>query len=378
MRHRFGAFASFFMLMVLATLGLSQPVAAQQRQMPPAPPWKTDSTKAIIDLDSLSRTGRRDGIPSVDHPKFISQDEAGRWLGDKEPVVALALGNDVRAYPVQILMHHDVVNDVVNGVPVVVTFCILCGSAIAYERHFDGQTLEFGYAGMLYNSNLVMYDRQTETWWGQIVGQGLVGRYAGEKLTHLSAPLMSFKEFRQQAPATAMVLSRDTGFDRPYGKGRLKGYDKDPNPIARIFQKAVDVRLPAKERVIVLEEGADIVAVPFASLSERKVISLSVGGEARVVFWAPGLTSIYADSIATGEDIGAAIGYNPVVDGQRLTFRSTGDGTFRDEETGSHWSLSGKAVDGTLQGKRMPAIDSGTHFWFAWAAYRPQTRVITR
>ncbi len=362
---------------VLLLLGAPGRVTGQQPQGPPPPAWRTDTTKAIIALDSLSRTGRRDGIPAIDDPKFESQADAARWLGDRDPVVALAIGTDVRAYPVSILMHHDAVNDVVNGVPVAVTFCILCGSAIAYDRRFDDQVLSFGYAGMLYNSNLVLYDRQTETWWGQIVGQGLVGRYAGRELTRISAPTMSFKEYRRQT-STGTVLSRDTGFERPYGEGRLKGYDEDPNPIRRIFQKETDVRLPAKERVLVLDEGDDIVAIPFSALVERKVITTRVGGRDAVVWWSPWTASIYADRVADGKDVGAAAGFDPVVDGRRLTFRATVDGSITDRQTGSIWSFGGRAVSGPLEGKTLTPIDDGVHFWFVWAAYRPETRVVGR
>ncbi len=362
---------------VLLLLGTPGRVTGQQPQGPPPPAWKTDTTHAIIALDSLSRTGRRDGIPAIDHPQFESQAEAARWLDDRDPVVALAIGGDVRAYPVSILMHHDAVNDVVNGVPVAVTFCILCGSAIAYDRRFDDQVLSFGYAGMLYNSNLVLYDRQTETWWGQIVGQGLVGRYAGRELTRISAPTMSFKEYRRQT-STGTVLSRNTGFDRPYGEGRLKGYDEDPNPIRRIFQKETDVRLPAKERVLVLEEGDDIVAIPFSALVERKVIATRVGNRDVVAWWSPGTASIYADRVADGKDVGAAAGFDPVVEGRRLAFSATADGSFTDRQTGSIWSFGGRAVSGPLAGKTLTPIDDGVHFWFVWAAYRPGTRVVAR
>lgn len=360
-------------LVLAATWSL--PAAAQAPQTPQTP-WRTDTTRKIIALADLSGTGQRDGIPSLTYPAFETIAGASEWLKDREPVAVVTRDGAARAYPIQILMYHDVVNDSMGGVPIAVTFCILCQSAVAYDRRFDGKVLDFGYAGYLHNSNLVIYDRQTETWWGQIVGQGLVGSYAGRKLTRLSAPVMSFAEFKRYAPE-GVVLSRKTGYDRPYGTNRLAGYDEQPNPIARIFRKDVDVRLPAKERVLVIERGDDIAAAPFSLLAKERVVTAEVGGHPVVMFWAPGTASIYAANTAEGKDVGAAIGYDPRVDGRTLHFRAMEEG-FEDRETGSQWTLAGQAVSGPLAGKALTAVDDGVHLWFAWAAYRPTTRVVTK
>jgi hypothetical protein len=339
--------------------------------------WRTDWSTFILHPDSLTITGDRDRIPALDSPTFETIQSASRWLSDREPVAVVAINSDVRAYPIQIMMYHDVANDVVGGVPVVMTFCILCGSAMAYDRRVDGDTLDFRYAGALHNSNLVMYDRKTETLWGQVVGQGLIGKYAGERLPFIAAPVMSFKEFRQNHPR-GRVLSRETGFDRDYGRGRLTDYDTSP-PIARVFRRKVDQRLSAKERVLVIENDDDIVAVPYSALSERKVISTAVGGDEYVALWGPGTASIYSERTADGIDVGAAVAYSPVVNGRALRFRSAPEpNLFRDLGTQSTWTLAGKAIDGPLAGETLEPAVHGVHFWFVWAAYRPDTRVVRR
>lgn len=369
--------ASALTASVLATFLSVSVGSARAQEGEPEDGWKTDLSSYIVHPDSTIRIGPPDGVPPIDDTKFVSPSEAEDWLGDREPVAVVSLGGITRAYPVQILMYHDIVNDWIGDRPVLVSFCILCGSSMAFDRRLDGQVLEFSYAGRLYNSNLVMYDRQTETWWGQAVGEGLVGEYAGVRLDVIPAPVMSFAAFRETWP-DGEVLSRDTGYEKPYGKGRLLEYETDPNPIARIFRRETDKRLSAKERVLVIEDEDDIVAIPYEALAERPVIETEVSGRDYVVFWGPGTASIYSERTADGRDVGAAVAYVPELAGRRLTFEPAGPNRFRDEQTGSIWTLSGVATDGPLSGKSLEPAEAAVHFWFVWAAYRPETRVVSR
>ncbi|MEN8376205.1 MAG: DUF3179 domain-containing (seleno)protein, partial [Gemmatimonadota bacterium] len=138
------------------------------------------------------------------------------------------------------------------------------------------------------------------------------------------------------------------------------------------------IRLPAKERVLVVELGDEQVAFPFLALAEERVLEAKVGGEPVVAFWAPGTASIYSERTADGRDVGAAVGFSAVLDGRRLRFQPTGEDRFRDRQTGTTWSLSGLGLEGPLEGKRLRQVDEGVHFWFVWAAYRPDTRVVER
>lgn len=368
--------ASSYLALTVAGLVVlfAGPVSAQQLE---DDGWKTDFTNNVVPPDSTIRIGPRDRVPALDHPRFVSPTEAQDWLDDREPVAVVSLEGVTRAYPIQILMYHDIVNDRIGDRPILVSFCILCSSAVAFDRRVDGEVLQFAFAGRLYNSNLVMYDRQTETWWGQAVGEGLVGAHAGERLDMIPAPVMSFGEFRETWPE-GVVLSRDTGYDRPYGEGRMVEYESDPNPIARIFRGETDRRLSAKERVLVIEREDDVVAVPYDALAQRPVIETEVSGRDYVVFWGPGTASIYSEKTADGRDVGAAVAYLPELNGRRLSFESEGPNRFKDEQTGSTWTLSGVAIDGPLAGSSLEPAEAAVHFWFVWAAYRPQTRVVTR
>lgn len=148
---------------------------------------QTDFSKRTVALDEVIAGGPpKDGIPSLDQPRFAGFEVADRWLHSREPVIAFAIGRTARAYPLQILMYHEIVNDTVDGIPVAVTFCPLCNAAIVFDRRVDGRTLSFGTTGRLRKSDLVMYDRQTESWWQQFTGRGIVGHHAGRTLAQLN------------------------------------------------------------------------------------------------------------------------------------------------------------------------------------------------
>jgi hypothetical protein len=138
-------------------------------------------TKLLVPNEQIVSGGvARDGIPSIDNPKFVSAQDAK--LQDSELVLGLKINGDIRAYPLQVLVWHEIVNDEVGGVPVAVTYCPLCFTNQVFKRTIDGQTVEFGTSGKLYNSNLVMYDRTSESLWSQALGQAIAGDHSGKKL----------------------------------------------------------------------------------------------------------------------------------------------------------------------------------------------------
>ena len=216
----------------LAAVVLLAAIAAPSRaQTPPTGEFpKTDFEKRIVDLSEIMSGGPpRDGIPAVDEPRYTSTEDAGEWLDPDEPVIAVVIGGEARAYPLQILIWHEIANDSLGGTPIAVTFCPLCNSAIVFDRRLDGEVLDFGTTGRLRLSDLVMYDRQTETWWQQLTGTGLIGEHAGRELVRLPAAIVSWHDFRTAFP-DATVLSRATGHSRPYGSNPYAGYDSSTQP----------------------------------------------------------------------------------------------------------------------------------------------------
>lgn len=183
--------------------------------------------KYIIHPTKLMSGGPpKDGIPSIDKPRFVTVAKADRWIKDNELVLAIIYKGVKRVYPLQILVWHEIVNDVITGDPVLVTYCPLCGSGIAYERIIDGESVEFGTTGKLYNSNLVMYDRKTDTYWTQIDGKAIIGELTGRELKEISIDTVSWLEWKEAHPDSE-VLSQNTGYSRAYGRDPYGSYYED-------------------------------------------------------------------------------------------------------------------------------------------------------
>lgn len=337
--------------------------------------FKTDFSRHSVPYEEIISGGPpKDGIPPIDEPKFISVEEAGEWLRPVEPVILVQVGEDARAYPLQILTYHEIVNDTIGGLPLAITFCPLCNTAIVFERTVDERLLDFGTTGHLRFSNLLMYDRQTETWWQQGNGEAIIGELLGARLEFYPGAIISWDEFRSSFPA-GKVLSRETGFSRPYGRNPYIGYDDVNNPPFLYRGPAAPGALPPVARVLTVDLEDEAVAYPYEVLEEARVVNDTVGGEDIVVVWQPGTASaLDAASIAEGRDVGAANAYSRQLDGQLLTFRFENNRMI-DDQTGSEWNFLGLAVSGALAGKQLEPIVAINHFWFSWAAFKPETRI---
>lgn len=374
---------SLFHALLGASLIVLLGVGCAEAQTPTLPGFSTDTSKRIIDLDELQAGGPpKDGIPALDEPRFVSASEAADWLEPQEPVILLRVGDAAKIYPLQILTWHEITNDELGGVPVAVTFCPLCYSAVAVDRRIgegdDARTLTFGVSGLLRHSDLVMYDRQTETLWQQYTGEALVGDLVGTTLTILPAQIVSFEQARESVP-NAPVLSRQTGYDRAYGQNPYVGYD-DVSRGPFLFRGPEDGRLPPMARVVAVEADGAFRAYPASLTRERRVVRDVVGEQPVVVFHSDGATTaLGAAQIAEAREVGSTGVFDPRVerDGERLalTFEATDDGAFTDAETGSTWAVTGEAVAGPLKGTRLDPVRHHDTFAFAWFAFRPETTV---
>ena len=313
-----------------------------------------------------------DGIPPIDSPTFLQAADVD-FLADNEPVMAVEIGGDARAYPVQVLIWHEIVNDTVGGVPVAVTYCPLCNSAVAYDRRVGERVLDFGTSGLLWNSALVMYDRQTESLWSHFIGDSIAGVLTGTELDTFPVATVSWRAWRDAHP-DGLVLSRDTGFDRDYGRTPYPGYD-DLTSQPFLFEGEVDGRFTAMTRVVGVEIDGSAAAVPLVDLRDQRVAPIEVDGTTLTVWWQPGTASALDEGdIVDGDDVGATGVFVPVVDGQALTFSADGD-AFVDTETGSTWNVFGRAAEGPLAGSQLEQVAHVDTFWFAWAAFQPDTVV---
>ncbi len=362
--------------------------------------WETDFTRRVVAWDEILSGGPpKDGIPAVDDPTFETVDEAGAWLSERDPVIVFANNGEVKAYPLAILMWHEIVNDEVGGLPVTVTFCPLCNASIVFASQLDDRILDFGTTGRLRNSDLIMYDRQTETWWQQFTGQAIVGEHVGRQLNFLPSRVISFADYAERFPDGA-VLARPS-FPREYGRNPYTNYDSR-QPF--LFTGEIDERLRATERVVGLEIDGDVVAYPFSTAAAEGAINDRVGDVPIVIFHKAGTASaLDSGEIAAGRDIGSAAVFDRRIDQQTLesvrkfpvanapageesglttefsdrllTFSPNADGTFRDAETGSTWNILGEAVAGEMAGAHLDPVLAFDHFWFAWQAFYPETKL---
>ena len=340
--------------------------------------WTTDFTNTVIDLNELlvgiPVSDPRDRIPPIDNPNFdtVSNTE---WLEAQEPGVLIQVEDDARFYPLAILTRHEIVNDEVGGIPVAVTYCPLCNTAVAFDRRFEGDVLRLGVSGLLRNSDLVMWDLQSQSLWQQVTGQAIVGAHAGKSLTPIGSAIVRWADFALNHPE-GLALTQDQGFGSFYGSNPYEFYSSGARPYS-FFQGEIDDRFPALSRVvgITIEEGEK--AYPFSSISEVRVVNDEIGGRPIVVFWGAEETTdaLDASDISEARAIGTGIAYDPVVNGRPLRFEPLSDTEFVDIETGTTWTILGKAIEGELEGAELQLIPHRNEFWFAWQAFFPEAPV---
>jgi len=367
MGTRFLALAAALIFAPGAALAQS---AEDRREWP-----RTDFSRRTVELAEIESGGPpKDGIPAIDRPRFVGARAALAWLKPREPVIVLRLGSEARAYPIQVLMFHEIVNDTVAGIPVAVTFCPLCNASMVFERRVAGRVLDFGTTGRLRFSDLVMYDRQTESWWQQFTGKGIVGHHAGTTLVLVPSAIVAFEDFYAAHP-TGLVLSRETGHARPYGRNPYAGYDRiDRGPF--LLSSAADRRLPPMERVLSVSVAGKHRIYPLTLLEKHAVSNRELAGVPYVVLAKPGMASpLDKPRIDAGRPIPAATAFDRRLQGRTLEFTRRGAHTL-DTATGSEWNLLGEVIAGPLKGRRLAQLESGVHFAFAWLAFNPASEIV--
>ncbi len=260
--------------------------------------WKTDFSRTNIVLSTIRSGGpSKDGIPAIDKPKFLTIAEAGA-LGDRDPVIGIEINGDARAYPLGVLMRHEIANDIIGGKAVAVTYCPLCNAAIVFDAMIDGKRHDFGTTGRLRNSDLVMYDRQTETWWQQFSGKALIGHYLGRKLHAIPSRMESFGNFKKRFPH-GKVMAGESGSLSRYNINPYAGYDTSVRPF--LWNGEMPEGVAAMERVIIVREADKPIIVSM--LAVRKKGKMQVSGFD--ITWTEGQASALDTSrISNGREVG--------------------------------------------------------------------------
>lgn len=304
----------------------------------------------------------RDAIPPLYNPKFESAAEADKSLSNQDLVIGYADGDEAYAYPVKIMNFHEIVRHTVNGRPILATYCPLCQSGVVYDPTINGDVLIFGNTSALYESDMVMLDHQTGSYWVQVSGEAIVGQMTGTRLTPLPSQTTTWALWLAQYPHT-FVLSQDTGYTRNYNRDPFaRSYAEQLNLTGQfafpVSEAGRDKRLGPGDQVLGIEIDGQVRVYPLDEIQDG-VIHDRVGQTAVVIF--------------VQDSTGAA--FKAQVDERDLTFKWTREG-FQDEQTGSIWQMNGTALSGELAGTQLIQLPSRASLWFAMIAAYPELELI--
>lgn len=345
--------------------------------------WKTDTTQTIIDLAELSVVLPRGSFQVLNYPEFIGKEKGLSEFFEREPVMLIEISGKAKAYPLNVLSIHEIANDTLAGIPILATFCPLCNSGVVFDRRLTHQgkehLLEFEVSGLLRKSDMVMADKQTETWWQQLLGKGIVGELAGEELNVIPSLVVSVEEFFDRFPE-GEILSKESGnldAQKAYGKNYYENYDSEEGkPYGRFFdENEIDSRLPPMERIVDVRSLGEFKVYPFSIVKEKGVINDEFNGKNVVLYYQPGVVSVLdKKDISESKDIGTVTVFNARLNQQVLTFEKQGD-KFIDINTNSTWDITGRCISGQLKGEQLDIEPHGNHFAFAWLAFNPDTKI---
>lgn len=272
---------------------------------------KTAFSQTVIDFDEIVSAGPpRDGIPAIDQPHFENVRKARRTIPNREPVMSVEIDGEARAYPLRVMIWHEIVNDTVAGQPIAVTYCPLCNSGVVYDRRIEGEVTSFGTTGKVRKSDLVMYDRATESWWQQFEGRALIGTHAGATLERIPSRLESFADFAARHPRGKVLVPEDPEFRR-YGKNPYVGYDTSRRPL--LYDGSYQG--PGSPVMRVVTVTGKQAAWSLALLQQEGEIEV---GDI-TLSWVPGQASaLDAAKIADGRDIGTVTAVRILPDGSEV------------------------------------------------------------
>ena len=299
----------------------------------------------------------RDAIPPLTSPLYDDADKTP--LRDQDFIVGYENDGDVRAYPIGIMNWHEIVNETIGGKRVLVTYCPLTYTGMVFDPQIDGLELTFGNTGALFESNLVMYDSETNSSWWQVGGMSIDGALKTSRMRLLPSITTTWRDWRKVHP-DSLVLSRQTGFSRPYDQDHYAGYNTSGGPIFPV--SVTDSRRDPKEIIIGLEVDGTGRAYPLEEMGFDVVIDEVNGKKLAIYSNPPERTGVIFD---------------PVLGDRELDFRIATDG-FVDNDTGSSWNIGGIATSGPLKGSKLRQIPALTGFWFAWSTLHPKSEIYSK
>ena len=317
---------------------------------------ETNGIKHLIPLDKIKGGGPpKDGIPSIDNPIFADVNNS-QFVADSDTVIGLEINGEAKAYPLFILVWHEIVNDDVGGVPVSVTYCPLCYTNQVFERIIDGNVVEFGTSGKLYNSNLLMYDRYTESYWSQALGMAVKGELTGYQLNLVPFDVITWGDWKMLHPET-LVLTTDTGHIRSYATDPYGNYYTEPRIMFPVDNH--DDRLHPKEIILGFSQDGVYKAYKQNDVESKKIINDSIDNNPIM------LVSLFSQNSRA---------FERTLNEEVLEFEIS-DNKIVDTSTNSEWNYDGLSTSGMFEGEQLKRIPMEPGFWFEWVAFHPDTLV---
>ena len=345
--------------------------------------WKTDTTKKAYGFDELSIAAKKDEIKSLDFPKFISKKDASYEFFEHEPAIVVNIGGEARAYPLSILTLYEMCNDSIGGKQIMVTYCPLCNAALVFNRHLTskkdsiGKLFHYGISGLLIHNDMVMYDKETESWWGQLTGECIAGAHAGAVLKMFPSLLISLKDFFDRYP-NGKILSPMAIKQYIQKKGHRPFHHLEHNDSLSsnfYLPEKVDHRLPPLEHVLAIHFLDFRKIYPFHELAKKLVLHDIVEKSKIVIFYHEQTVSVLdEDILSKAKKIGSATAFLTYIDGVDYTFKRYGN-YFIDEQTNSKWGITGYCMEGVLKGKQLNILPHTNHFAFAYLAFFPKVAI---
>lgn len=344
--------------------------------------WQTDTTKHSVDLSELTIAVSKDALPTLDFPKFIYKEDERYNFYEYEPVIAISYNGESKAYPLSLLTMFELSNDSVGGEQVMVTFCPMCNAAMAFNRKIkkDGRDilLTFGISGLLMHNDMIMYDKQTNTWWEQLMGEAIVGELAGTELKMMRALIISAKDYFDRYP-DGKILSPEgidiidkTTHHRPF---HHLNHDNGKIDTTYYLPETVDKRLPPLERVLDIHVEQHTMIYPFTAIAKKQVINEVFDNMHFVILYHKDMVSVLdEDDLSKSRRIGSATAFRSTMEGVNYTFHKKGN-YFYDDQTHSTWDITGYCREGTLKNKQLMILPHSNHFAFAYLAFFPDAEI---
>ncbi|MCB9252693.1 MAG: DUF3179 domain-containing protein [Flavobacteriales bacterium] len=344
--------------------------------------WKTDTSKSNVALSDLSIATVKDGILTMNYPEFIHKNDKGFNYYEFEPVICINFNGVAKAYPLSLLTMYELANDSCGGEQIMVTYCPMCNAAMVFNRRVKWKDssilLNFGISGLLMHNDMIMYDRQTETWWEQLMGEAIVGEMAGTELKMMRALIISVKDYFDRFP-DGLILAPVTIKEKDKRNKHRPFYHMDHNSTnfdsAYFLPEVLDKRLPPLERVLDIHVEGHTKIYPFEAIRKKQVINEVFDNMAFVIFYHDETVSVLdEDNLSASRKTGSATAFRSYLDGVNLTFKKEGD-YFKDEQTGSIWDITGFCRDGVSKGKQLWILPHSNHFAFAYLAFFPDSEI---